>query len=90
MRIERDVFVQLRNAGQLSEETLRELQQDLDLEEALLEGRAADLDPDVELGTAGPVEPPPNCRRLTGGPGSADRVSARGAHRVSDREHSRT
>ena len=59
VRIERDVFVQLRNAGQLSEETLRELQQDLDLEEALLEGRAADLDPDVELGTAGPVEPPP-------------------------------
>lgn len=45
--IERDVFVQLRNSGRLSEEVLRDLQRDLDLEEALLESRAADH-PDEE------------------------------------------
>jgi monovalent cation/hydrogen antiporter len=37
--IERDVFVNLRNAGQISEDVLRELQYDLDLEEALLDRR---------------------------------------------------
>ncbi len=40
--IERGVFVQLRNSGRLSEEVLRDLQQDLDLEEALLEARLDD------------------------------------------------
>lgn len=39
MRIERDVFVQLRNSGQLSEEVMREIQYGLDLEEALLDQR---------------------------------------------------
>ena len=46
--IERDVFVQLRNSGRLSEEALRDLQRDLDLEEALLESRAADHPDDQE------------------------------------------
>ncbi len=35
--IERQVFLDLRNSGELSEETLREMQRDLDLEEALLD-----------------------------------------------------
>lgn len=39
MRIERDVFVQLRNSGQLSEEVMREIEYGLDLEEALLDQR---------------------------------------------------
>ena len=39
MRIERDVFVQLRNSGRLSEEVMREVQYGLDLEEALLDQR---------------------------------------------------
>ena len=40
--IERDVFVAMRNSGRLSEEVLRELQYDLDLEEALLDRRMDD------------------------------------------------
>jgi CPA1 family monovalent cation:H+ antiporter len=39
MRIERDVFVQLRNSGGLSEEVMREIEYGLDLEEALLDQR---------------------------------------------------
>ena len=39
VRIERDVFVTMRNEGRLSEEVLREVQYGLDLEEALLERR---------------------------------------------------
>ncbi len=39
MRIERDVFVQLRNTGRLSEEVMREIEYGLDLEEALLDQR---------------------------------------------------
>ena len=39
MRIERDVFVQLRNSGRLSEEVMREIEYGLDLEEALLDQR---------------------------------------------------
>jgi CPA1 family monovalent cation:H+ antiporter len=39
MRIERDVFVQLRNSGRLSEEVMREVEYGLDLEEALLDQR---------------------------------------------------
>ncbi len=42
VQIERDVFIQMRNSGRLSEEVLRGLQQDLDLEEALLESRSMD------------------------------------------------
>lgn len=37
--IERDVFVAMRNSGRISEDVLRELQYDLDLEEALLDRR---------------------------------------------------
>ena len=37
--IERDVFVQMRNEGRLSEQVLREVQYGLDLEEALLDQR---------------------------------------------------
>ncbi len=44
VKIQREVFVQLRNDGRLSEEVLRELQLDLDLEEALIEGRSVDFD----------------------------------------------
>ena len=44
VKIQRGVFVQLRNDGRLSEEVLRELQLELDLEEALIEGRSADFD----------------------------------------------
>ena len=40
--IERDVFVNLRNSGSLSEDVLRELEYDLDLEEALLDRRVED------------------------------------------------
>ena len=40
--IERDVFVGMRNSGTLSEEVLRELEYDLDLEEALLDRRVDD------------------------------------------------
>jgi len=39
MRIERDVFVKLRNSGRLSEEVMREVEYGLDLEEALLDQR---------------------------------------------------
>jgi len=40
--IERDVFVSMRNSGTLSEDVLRELEYDLDLEEALLDRRVED------------------------------------------------
>ena len=40
--IERDVFVSMRNSGSLSEDVLRELEYDLDLEEALLDRRVDD------------------------------------------------
>jgi CPA1 family monovalent cation:H+ antiporter len=39
MRIERDVFVRLRNSGHLSDEVMREIEYGLDLEEALLDQR---------------------------------------------------
>ena len=42
VQIERDVFVQMRDSGRLSEDVLRSLQNDLDLEEALLESRSVD------------------------------------------------
>ncbi|MBM9466791.1 cation:proton antiporter [Nakamurella leprariae] len=41
--VQRDVFITMRNAGDLSEEALRELQHDLDLEEALLGRRTEAL-----------------------------------------------
>lgn len=40
--IERDVFVAMRNSGRISEDVLRELQYDLDLEESLLDRRLED------------------------------------------------
>jgi len=40
--IERDVFITMRNSGRISEDVLRELQYDLDLEEALLDRRRQD------------------------------------------------
>jgi CPA1 family monovalent cation:H+ antiporter len=40
--IERDVFVTMRNSGRISEDVLRELQYDLDLEESLLDRRLED------------------------------------------------
>ena len=42
--IERSVIVGMRNAGELAEEVLREMQHDLDLEEALLERRSQAVD----------------------------------------------
>jgi CPA1 family monovalent cation:H+ antiporter len=47
VRIERDVLIRMRNSGRLSEDVLRSLQQDLDLEEALLQARA-DQEPGVD------------------------------------------
>ncbi|MET0865697.1 MAG: Na+/H+ antiporter [Nakamurella sp.] len=40
--IERDVFISMRNSGRISEDVLRELQYDLDLEESLLDRRLED------------------------------------------------
>jgi CPA1 family monovalent cation:H+ antiporter len=40
--IEREVFVTMRNSGRISEDVLRELQYDLDLEESLLDRRLED------------------------------------------------
>ncbi len=42
VQIERDVFVSMRDSGRLSEDVLRSLQNDLDLEEALLESRSVE------------------------------------------------
>src|SRR6195952_672769 len=53
--IERSVIVAMRNEGELSEDVLREMQHDLDLEEALLERRSEAVDghldelPDAEV-----------------------------------------
>ena len=44
LSIERSVIVKMRNAGELTEEVLREMQHDLDLEEALLERRSEAVD----------------------------------------------
>jgi len=44
LSIERSVIVKMRNAGELTEEVLREMQHDLDLEEALLERRSQAVD----------------------------------------------
>lgn len=44
LNIERTVIVSMRNGGALSEEVLREMQHDLDLEEALLERRSQAVD----------------------------------------------
>ncbi len=61
--IERDVFVTMRNSGRLSEDVLRELEYDLDLEEALLDRRMDDATGHLDQlraarverdGTAGP------------------------------------
>jgi CPA1 family monovalent cation:H+ antiporter len=46
--IEREVFVQMRDSGRLSEDVLRALQNDLDLEEALLESRAVEAPDEAE------------------------------------------
>lgn len=40
--IERDVFISMRNSGRISEDVMRELQYDLDLEESLLDRRLED------------------------------------------------
>ena len=42
--IERSVIVEMRNAGKLTEDVLRQMQHDLDLEEALLERRSEAVD----------------------------------------------
>ncbi len=60
--IERDVFVRMRNSGRLSEEVLRELQYDLDLEEALLDQRVDDATGHLDQLTGGPPEPMTRCR----------------------------
>jgi CPA1 family monovalent cation:H+ antiporter len=55
VQIERGVFVQMRDSGRLSEDVLRSLQNDLDLEEALLEARsmgASDESEDAHLEAA--------------------------------------
>ena len=65
--VERDVFVQMRNSGRLSEEVLRELQRDLDLEEALLESRAADR-PDQDAHLVEVIEAPPPREERAPGP----------------------
>lgn len=47
VQIERDVFVSMRDSGRLSEDVLRSLQNDLDLEEALLEARSIEASGDA-------------------------------------------
>jgi hypothetical protein len=57
--IERSVIVSMRNDGDLSEDVLREMQHDLDLEEALLERRSLAVDGHLdELPPGEGVEPP--------------------------------
>ena len=68
--IERSVIVRMRNAGSLTEDVLRQMQHELDLEEALLERRSAavdghlselpsepDTDPDVDPAPDAPADP---------------------------------
>jgi len=62
--VERSVIVAMRNDGELTEEVLRQMQHDLDLEEALLERRSEAVDghlnelpPDVDAGRE-PERPP--------------------------------
>lgn len=60
LAVERSVIVSMRNEGDLTEEVLRQMQHDLDLEEALLERRSAAVDghlnelPPDGAGDAGP------------------------------------
>jgi CPA1 family monovalent cation:H+ antiporter len=70
VRIERDVFVRMRNSGRISEEVMREVEYGLDLEEALLEQRvdaatghldqlrAARADPEDPAPDADAIGPP--------------------------------
>ena len=64
--IERSVIVSMRNDGDLSEDVLREMQHDLDLEEALLERRSLAVDGHLD-------ELPPGGGRRTP---AADEVAA--------------
>ena len=72
--IERDVFVTLRNAGRISEDVLRELQYDLDLEEALLDRRLEDA--------TGHLSPPPRPRSTTATGGDDHRSAAGFSDRI--------
>ena len=58
VRIERDVFVRMRNEGRLSEEVLNEVQYGLDLEEALLERRVDDASGHLDQLRAARLDPP--------------------------------
>jgi hypothetical protein len=73
MTIQRQVFVQLRNEGRVSEEAMRDLQLDLDLQEALMEGRNSDLQGGGDLTqTMIPTRPPgPGGSRFRGRPPTA-------------------
>jgi CPA1 family monovalent cation:H+ antiporter len=73
MTIQRQVFVQLRNEGRVSEEVMRDLQLDLDLQEALMEGRNSDLQGGGDLTqTMIPTRPPgPGGSRFRGRPPTA-------------------
>jgi len=55
--IERDVFITMRNSGRISEDVLRELQYDLDLEEALLDRRLQDASGHLSQLTAARDDP---------------------------------
>lgn len=66
MSIERDVFVSLRNSGQISEEVMRDVQYGLDLEEALLERRIDDATGHLDQLRAERDEPGPTAEE-TGG-----------------------
>jgi CPA1 family monovalent cation:H+ antiporter len=71
--VERTVIVSMRNRGELTEDVLREMQHDLDLEEALLERRSDAVDGHLaEL----PAEQRPDDRHSGDGAGPVDESAA--------------
>jgi CPA1 family monovalent cation:H+ antiporter len=80
--IERSVIVSMRNDGDLSEDVLREMQHDLDLEEALLERRSLAVDGHLdELPPGEGAEPPADAEAAGAGAAGAgaDGAGAAGA-----------
>ena len=64
--IERSVIVSMRNDGDLSEDVLREMQHDLDLEEALLERRSLAVDGHLDELPPGEGAEPPAAAEVAG------------------------
>ena len=63
--VERSVIVGMRNDGELSEDVLREMQHDLDLEEALLERRSVAVDGHLDELPPAPRREPTTSRPAT-------------------------